>query len=363
MRKRIVSSARWLVMVLSVVNILGAAAALVVIWKFATNMPLPERINDSSLFGSSLLFAAVVFLIAWRAGDQPANLMLALAFAFAGSNGIFGLSLEELRVNAIIRYVVEIPTFILAAGFFIRASQHFPRKLTLQDIALTRTIWGRIKPLRAVVIFFLRAPAVWVFAATAGIINELSSNEALAAIGWISIVVMSLIYFYIMYRSGDVEVRRKVLWFLELPILSLVLKVLLLAARAVLHERSSETLPIVISVLLDSARLVAQLFCVCMAVFYAGAISPALVIRKTFVYGVTVALLLFTYATVEAFVANFLVDKIGVSNSFANAMLGTVLALAFHPIKNRLEHALRRFQFASTSQRGQSGSDLNSSTF
>jgi hypothetical protein len=44
----------------------------------------------------------------------------------------------------------------------------------------------------------------------------------------------------------------------------------------------------------------------------------------------------------EAFVANLLVDKIGVSNSFANALLGTVLALAFHPIKNRMEHTLKR---------------------
>jgi hypothetical protein len=77
--------------------------------------------------------------------------------------------------------------------------------------------------------------------------------------------------------------------------------------------------------------------------FYAGAISPALVIRKTFVYGATIALLLFTYATVEAFVANLLVDVIGVSDRFANALLGTVLALAFHPIKNRMEHALRHF--------------------
>ena len=36
------------------------------------------------------------------------------------------------------------------------------------------------------------------------------------------------------------------------------------------------------------------------------------------------------------------VPIIGVSNSFANALLGTVLALAFHPIKNRMEHALKR---------------------
>src|SRR5262245_42669120 len=86
----------------------------------------------------------------------------------------------------------------------------------------------------------------------------------------------------------------------------------------------------------------AQLFCICMAVFYADAISPTLVIRKTFVYDATVALLLFVYATAEAFVANLLVDKIGMNSSFANALLGTLLALAFHPIKNRMEHARRR---------------------
>ena len=328
-------------MVLSVVNVLAAAATLVVIWKTSASAgtPMPTRINDSVATGAALLFAGVVFLIAWRGGDQPANLAIALAFAFAGTNGIFGVLLDELRANPTIRYAVGIPTFILGAGFYICASQRFPRKLTHLDITSSRTIWGRVKPLRAVLIFFLWAPAVWVFVATGEI---LSRNKVLTAINWFSVVLMGLIYFYIMYRSGDVVTRRKVLWLLELALVSLVLKALRLGVGAVLHDSSSEALRVVISVVLDSARSVAQAFCICMAVFYAGAISPALVIRKTFVYGVTVALLLFTYSTVEAFVANLLVDKIGVSDRFANALLGTVLALAFHPIKNRLEYALRR---------------------
>ena len=79
-----------------------------------------------------------------------------------------------------------------------------------------------------------------------------------------------------------------------------------------------------------------------MAVFYAGAISPALVIRKTFVYGVTAALLLFTYATLEAFVVNIVVARTGIHDQVASALLGAVLALAFHPVKNRMEHGLRR---------------------
>ncbi len=76
--------------------------------------------------------------------------------------------------------------------------------------------------------------------------------------------------------------------------------------------------------------------------FYAGAISPALVIRMTFIYGATAALLLFTYAIVEAFLVNALVDVAGISDRFASALLGTLFGLAFHPIKNRMEHALRR---------------------
>jgi hypothetical protein len=39
----------------------------------------------------------------------------------------------------------------------------------------------------------------------------------------------------------------------------------------------------------------------------------------------------------------FLVDVAGASDRFASALLGTLFGLAFHPIKNRMEHALRRF--------------------
>ena len=95
-------------------------------------------------------------------------------------------------------------------------------------------------------------------------------------------------------------------------------------------------------VLLYSANSFAQVFCICAAVFYAGAISPALVIRKTLVYGATAALLLFVYATVEAYIVNVLVAVIGLNDRFASALLGTVLGLAFHPMKNRVEHLLRR---------------------
>jgi len=337
------SVARWLVVAVSGAGMLAAAAGLVLIWTATADTPLPTRINESMVLGSALLLLGVAFLVACRAGDHPPNVSMALAVAFINGNAAFMLLLEELRVNAAIGEPVAVLTFILGAGFYIRASQLFPRTLTPADIASSSTIWGRIKPLRLALIFFLRAPAVWVFVTGAMLLTVFVRNPHFAEAIRLLIVLIGLVYFYVMYRSGDVETRRKVLWFFEAALSVFVIGLIGEGVNAALHGTGSPTLHVVLSVSINAANCLAQVICISAAVFYAGAISPALVIRKTFIYGMTAALLLFTYATVEAFVANLLVDVLGVSDRFANALLGTLLALAFHPIKNRMEHALRRF--------------------
>src|SRR5437762_1109429 len=235
---------RWLVIAVSGAGMLAAAATLVLIWMADT--PLPTRINESMVLGSALLLLGVAFLVAWRAGDHPPNVSMALALAFINGNAAF-------------------------------------------------------------------------------------------------IVLLGLVYFYVMYRSGDVETRRKVLWFFEAALATLVIGLVAEGVNVVLHGTGSPTLRVVLSVSINSATCLAQVICISAAVFYAGAISPALVIRKTFIYGTTAALLLFTYATVEAFLVNIFVDVAGISDLFARSLLGTLFGLTFHPIKNRMEHALRRF--------------------
>ena len=335
---------RWLAIVFSAANVLAAAAILALMWSTIANTgtPLPTRTNHSVSTVASVLSATVIFLIAWKAGNQPANLALALAFAFFSSNQLFDKLLKQLQVSAAIRDPVGLPTFILAFGFFILAAARFPRKLTPADIASSGTIWGRVRPLRAVFILFLRAPAVWALVAIATILGAPPiDNPVVDVVVNLANLLLVLIYFHIQYRSGDVETRKKVLWFFEFALCALVFILLRFGVYAVLPKDSPETLRAVVSVFFNAAFTIVPLFCICMAVFYAGAISPALVIRKTFVYGVTAALLLFTYATVEAFVVNILVAKTGINDQFASALLGTVLALAFHPIKNRMEHGLR----------------------
>ena len=64
------------------------------------------------------------------------------------------------------------------------------------------------------------------------------------------------------------------LWFFELALCTLVLRLLWVAASAVLG--GLETLRGVVSMLFQVTGSGAQLLCVCIAVFYAGAINPAL---------------------------------------------------------------------------------------
>ena len=327
----------------SVAGMLAAAATLVLIWAATADTPLPERINESIRLGSTLLLLGVAFLVAWRAGDHPPNVSIALAVAFIFGNDAFLTLLEKLRVNAAITAAVFVLTFILGAGFYIRASQLFPRTLTPADITSSSTIWGRISPLRVVLIFFLRAPAVWVFVTGATLLAVFAGNPHFGEAIRLVIVLIGLVYFYVTYRASDVETRRKVLWFLEAALATLVISLVADGANAVLHGTGSPTLRVVLSVFINSAKCLAQVICISAAVFYAGAISPALVIRKTFIYGMTAALLLFTYATLEAFLVNLLVDVAGIGDRFASALLGTLFGLTFHPIKNRMEHALRRY--------------------
>jgi hypothetical protein len=337
-----VRAGRWLVIAVSVAGMAAAAVSLVLIWTATAGTPLPERINNSMSLGSGLVLLGVAFLVAWRAGDHPPNVSIALAVVFIASHDAFLTLLEELRVNAGIGAPVLGLTYILGAGFYIRASQLFPRTLTSDDITSTPTIWGKIKSLRVVLVFFLRARAVWVFVAVATLLPVFVSNPHFREAIRLVIVLTGLVYFYVMYRSGDVETRRKVLWFLEAALAAFVIGLVGEGVNAVLHGTGSPTLRVVLSVSINAANCLALVICISAAVFYAGAISPALVIRKTFIYGMTAALLLFTYAIVEAFLVNLLVDVTSISDRFASALLGTLFGLAFHPIKNRMEHALRR---------------------
>jgi hypothetical protein len=116
------------------------------------------------------------------------------------------------------------------------------------------------------------------------------------------------------------------------------------AARFAVSDNPSEALRLIVNVTLNSINCLAIVGFAAAAVFYAGAISPALVIRKSLVFGLTTALLLFVFATVAAFMHHQIVRLLHVTDTFASSLLGGLFGLTFHPVKHYFEHLLKRYQ-------------------
>src|SRR5438045_8678262 len=124
-------------------------------------------------------------------------------------------------------------------------TQHCPRNLIPTDITSSPTICARIKPLLVVLIFFLLARAVWILVGVATLL--FFGNPHFAEAIRLIIVLMGVVYFYVMYRSGDVETRQKVLWFFEAALVTLVISLVADGINAVLHGTGSPTLPVDLS--------------------------------------------------------------------------------------------------------------------
>lgn len=91
------------------------------------------------------------------------------------------------------------------------------------------------------------------FVAAPEILRGFIDSPVFTRIHWFAIVVMALIYFYINYRSGDVETRRKVLWFFELCLALFVVNLLRHSILAVLPNNSSESLHVIVSAVYQAA--------------------------------------------------------------------------------------------------------------
>ncbi len=125
-----------------------------------------------------------------------------------------------------------------------------------------------------------------------------------------AITAIGILYFYITLRGPDVEARRKVLWFFEAAIAAAIITMFAGAIDLALPDSTTPDVRAVIQQIFSIASGLTMVICFAAAVFYAGAISPALIVRKTLVYAATVALLLFLFAVVEIYVAHKLVHAL-----------------------------------------------------
>jgi hypothetical protein len=292
---------------------------------------------------TALALLGITLLIGWRAGEHPPNVAMALALAFAIGGDSFVFLAQQLHMEPKVTWIAERMLFFLGAAFYIRASQLFPHELSAADVASSPTIWGRFRPLRAAATFALRAPMAWSVAALLTLPLFLFRNAHVYNATQIGVVSIGILYFYITYRGGDADARRKVLWFFDAALAAVVISSVVIALRAALMGSDSPELRQILQLIVTIANAVALVTCFAAAVFYAGAVTPALIVRKTLVFGATVAALLFLFAAAEIYIVESIVHALHVGDRFASAFLGALFGLGFHPLKHRIEHFLRRF--------------------
>jgi hypothetical protein len=333
---------RALAIVMSAAGVLAAIATLTLIW-IETSGALLARFVDMTDAFTALVLLGIALLIGWRAGDHPPNVAMALALAFAiGGDSLIMLA-ERMHADRTVVWIAARILFFLGAAFYIRASQLFPRELTAGHIAASPTVWGRFRALRASATFALRIPVAWSLAALLTLPLAISDNAHVHNAAQIGVVSIGILYFYITYRGDDAEAKGKVLWFFDAALATLVIAVVAIALRAALMGSDSPELRQVLQVIVTTVNAVALVTCFTAAVFYAGAVTPALIVRKTLVYGATVAALLFLFAAAEIYIVESLVHALHVDDRFASAFLGALFGLGFHPLKQRIEHFLKRF--------------------
>ena len=243
----------------------------------------------------------------------------------------------------LIRQIVQSLLFFLGSALYIRSSQLFPRKLTAADIASSPTIWGKSPPLQKAAAFLLHPAAAWIISATATAVILVTADVHVFLPMWMAITATGIVYFYITLRGPDIEARHKVLWFFEAALAAAITTIAAGALDLTLGHSMTPDVRAVIQLIFNIVNGLIMVICFAAAVFYAGAISPALIVRKTLVYGATVALLVFLFAVVEIYIAHSLIHALHVNDRFASAVLGAIFGLAFHPLKHRIEHFLKRF--------------------
>jgi hypothetical protein len=340
---RLETAQRWLILVIATVGVAMAVFALFSTWEAAAT-PLKERLYLTiSLIATTAMFC-IAGLIAWRAGRGIANLAIALAIAAAFFNDALAILLNRLGHDGdLLANVLIGITFTVAAGLYLRASQLFPVAITRERIAASPTLWGRWKAPRIALSKLLEPTWLWIITAILSLPNFFDVQSLAGNIPRLIIIAIGIAYFHINYRSGDADVRRRVLWFLMLAVVSVVTTLITVAVVTVLGSGGSQTLRMVIGVTLNVLNDFGQVFCVFAAVFYAGAVSPSLVIRKTMVFGLTTTLLLFVFATVEVFLHHEIVHLLEVTDTLASSLVGGVFGLGFHPVKHYFEKLLEGF--------------------
>jgi len=351
--------------------IVAAAVVQSIAFGFPTvrgTLPGPARYIMIGAYALVVGTAAIACLLSlsltWRAADRPGTRALALFMAlvalfwgpvlsrfwveYQGGSINFGSTFGG--DDSLSDFSQAI--FLLAVAAFLRFSALFPRRLTEDDIIVSRLA----RPLGTVRRYLLRPGIVWGVAVGLTILvmqrgsGQSQDRAALAMsdIGpsiFIVIAMIVLLSFGLpllgmaagamnlrtSYLSSDEAERKKILWVL-VGCVGGTIMVLAAVGGFFLAQMPAFGFTGFLSFGLPLSPLVLVLS-LAFAMFYTGSVHPALVIRRSTVYGVLGVLLIAALSAAESLLSEILEDALGFSSLVSTACLGGVIAVILVPLR------------------------------
>lgn len=272
---------------------------------------------------NSFSFAGLALLFAWKSERREA--------------WVVGLSLAAINLNG---HKPEHPlgmiSYVVACVAFLRSTQIFPNPLTPDDLrSLSRFEW-----VSKGFAFWLRPLNLWlwfggllVFATEIVGLSSTMPNIVILAFG--------LTGMWANYRTSDETDRRRLFWILQATVWSLCIRIFR-ASLKFLAASLDLDLPDRLWTWASLTHDLGVTAFFLLAVFYAGAISARLVLRKTAVYSLSISILIFLFAVVENYLSGYLSEQLGLEDRIVSAMTGAAVGLTFNPLRAGLNRIALR---------------------
>jgi hypothetical protein len=335
------------------------AAAWLQIYGFA---PVPAALHHASparrgvvvawvvLSGGGALASVTLGLaLLWRVAPRPDARALA---AFAGMAAWFFAWGGIARLNggnqpgSLLHGVVEqsVPVAVLfGLAALLRFSVLFPRPLTPADLpgrARRLLLDGRVAWGGAVGWVALVAALAWVDTLV------MARHPRAAPLLWMVVpatialmlatLAVAVANLRLGYALADAEGRRRIFWIVEG----------FLAGTGIVVVASAVKLATMVGgsgagagwyPLAGFAALFVMVVCLGIAMFGAGAIDPALVVRRTALVGAVGVAMIFLFAGVEQAVQQYVGEWLGWSDRLGGIVTGGIVALSVDPVKRQVE--------------------------
>jgi hypothetical protein len=355
--------------------VMGALAHIVTLWPRVATLSrlLPTGVwlffvgYALSAFTALLACGLAAFLLIKAADRTDARLLTLflafLAFYWGSLFRFMNIEATENSVNLQIQYgdgwisQSAVAAFVLAVAAFVHFSIRFPAALTPDRLARA----GRLRAWRGATLnpLFLWGSAI-VLILTARFVPDVAASllglraetaappppamvSIVAAIAVLCLayviagVILGTINLRTSYRIATAQERKRVLWVVSG---FMVAAFMLLAAGGLIVLVAATDIPAPIFGVAGPLIVLAPLVlvtCAAIGVLYAGAIDPALVLRRSTVWGALAAIGLVLFTAIENALSALIEQRLGLPGFVAAVAAGLIVTVVLIPVRARVQ--------------------------